>query len=183
MTDALAELSAAGVAIWLDDLSRNRLDTDDNSASITQLAKNRHVVGITSNPTIFAQALSPDSPGASSYADALDDARKRGLSVEDAVRELTTSDVRTACDKLRGVYDATDRLDGRVSIEVDPRFAHDTSATVKQAAQLWAEVDRPNLFIKIPATQVGLSAITQSLAAGISVNVTLIFSLQRYEAV
>jgi transaldolase len=183
MTDALAELSAAGVAVWLDDLSRNRLDSDSNSASIAALVKTHHVVGITSNPTIFAQALSPDSPGASSYADALADARRRGISVEDAVYEMTTADVRVACDKLREVYEATNHLDGRVSIEVDPGLAHDTVATVAQAAKLWRDVDRPNLFIKIPATVEGLPAVTKSIAAGISVNVTLIFSLERYEAV
>ncbi|HEX3732757.1 MAG TPA: transaldolase [Mycobacteriales bacterium] len=183
MTDALAELSAAGVAVWLDDLSRNRLDSDSNSASIAALVKTHHVVGITSNPTIFAQALSPDSPGASSYADALADARRRGISVEDAVYEMTTADVRVACDKLREVYEATNHLDGRVSIEVDPGLAHDTVATVAQAAKLWRDVDRPNLFIKIPATVEGLPAVTKSIAAGISVNVTLIFSLERHEAV
>lgn len=183
MTDPLARLSAAGVAIWLDDLSRERLDSDDTPKSIATLSRTRHVVGITSNPTIFAAALAPDSPGAHSYTETLAQLRRSGASVEEAVRELTTSDVRLACDKLRHIYDHTDRLDGRVSIEVDPRLAHDTDATVAEAATLWKTVDRPNLFIKIPATSAGLPAITRTLAAGISVNVTLIFSLRRYDEV
>jgi len=183
MPDRLAELTAAGVAVWLDDLSRERLVDDDDPSSITALARTHHVVGITSNPTTFAKALSPDSPGAAHYADTLAELRDRGVGVDGATREVTTTDVAMACDKLRGVYERTGHLDGRVSIEVDPRLAFDTEATFAEAAQLWAMVDRPNLFIKIPATDEALSAITRTLAAGISVNVTLIFSLRRYAQV
>jgi transaldolase len=107
----------------------------------------------------------------------------RGVDVEEAVRMITTYDVRWGCDVLRPVYDKTDGVDGRVSIEVDPRLAHDAEKTIAEARQLWWLVDRPNLFIKIPATEAGLPAIAQTLAEGISVNVTLIFSLERYKAV
>ncbi|MGH3545452.1 MAG: transaldolase [Mycobacteriales bacterium] len=183
MSDRLAELSAAGVAVWLDDLSRQRLVDDADPRSIAALTQSHHVVGITSNPTIFAKALDPDSSGMPAYEAALAELAARGVNVDDAVRELTTADVASACDKLRGVYERTSHTDGRVSIEVDPRLAHDTEATVANAAALWAKVDRPNLFIKIPATRQGLPAITRTLAAGINVNVTLVFSLSRYREV
>ncbi len=175
MTDRLAELSAAGVAVWLDDLSRDRLAT----GGLDQLRREKHVVGVTTNPTIFAKALASSKE----YADQVSDLALRGVGVEEATRLLTTYDVRWACDVMRPVYDATGGLDGRVSIEVDPRLAYDTARTVAEAKALWWLVDRPNLFIKIPATPEGLPAITAALAEGISVNVTLIFSLQRYREV
>ncbi len=175
MTDRLAELSAAGVAVWLDDVSRQRLAT----GNLDQLRRENHVVGVTSNPTIFAKAMSDHS----AYGDQLHDLRVRGVSVEEASRMLTTYDVRWACDVMRPAYDASHGVDGRVSIEVDPRLAHDTEKTVAEAKGLWWLVDRENLFIKIPATEAGLPAITATLAAGISVNVTLMFSLDRYSAV
>ncbi|HWH01447.1 MAG TPA: transaldolase [Pilimelia sp.] len=175
MTDRLAELSAAGVAVWLDDLSRERLVT----GTLDRLRRERHVVGVTTNPTIFAKALSD----AESYAEQLRDLAVRGVSVEEAARMLIAYDVRRACDVMRPAYDATGGVDGRVSIEVDPRLAHDPERTVAEARALWWLVDRPNLFIKIPATEAGLPAISAALSRGISVNVTLIFSLQRYEAV
>jgi transaldolase len=171
--DALAQLTAAGVAIWLDDISRERLAT----GNLEMLMRDLHVRGVTSNPTIFAKALSSGS----AYDDQVADLALRGVSVEEASRAITTYDIRWACDVLRPVYDETNGLDGRVSLEVDPRIANDTTGkTFAEAKALWWMVDRPNLFIKIPATEAGLPAITQSLAAGISVNVTLIFSLQRY---
>jgi transaldolase len=170
--DPLADLSAAGVAVWLDDISRERL----TSGSLAALVRDRHVVGVTSNPTIFDHALSHGT----AYSGQLADLALRGVSVGEASRAITAYDVRWACDVLRPVHDATHGLDGRVSLEVDPRLAGDTAETVAEARALWWLVDRPNLFIKIPATSAGLPAITQCLAEGISVNVTLIFALERY---
>jgi transaldolase len=175
VTDALADLSAAGVAVWLDDLSRERL----RSGNLAELVRDRHVVGVTTNPSIFQKALSDGA----AYDEQVRDLALRGTDVGESVRALTAYDVRWACDVLAPVHEATGGVDGRVSIEVDPRIAHDTDRTVAEAKALWWLVDRPNLFIKIPATRAGLTAITQTLAAGISVNVTLIFSLERYDAV
>lgn len=175
MTDRLAELSAAGVAIWLDDISRGRLI----GGGLDKLRREHHVVGVTSNPTIFAKALAESDD----YAEQLHDLALRRVGVEEAGRLITTYDVRWACDVMRPAYDASDGIDGRVSIEVDPGIAYDTERTVAEAKALWWLVDRPNLFIKIPATEAGLPAITATLAAGISVNVTLIFGLDRYEQV
>jgi transaldolase len=175
MTDRLAELSAAGVAVWLDDLSRVRL----TSGSLDKMRREQHVVGVTTNPTIFAKALAD----ADAYDSQLRDVATQGVSVEEAVRLLTGFDVRWACDVMRPAYDASGGVDGRVSIEVDPRKAHETGKTIAEAKSLWWLIDRPNLFIKIPATKAGLPAITATLAQGISVNVTLIFSLERYRAV
>ncbi|KAB2384634.1 transaldolase [Actinomadura montaniterrae] len=172
MSDILKALSDEGVSIWLDDISRERLRT----GNLEQLVKDKHVVGVTSNPTIFAKALSKGS----AYDDQVRDLAVRGVDVEEASRAITTYDIRWGCDVLRPVYDRTDGLDGRVSLEVDPRLAKDTEKTVAEAKALWWMVDRPNLFIKIPATEEGLPAITATLAEGISVNVTLIFSLERY---
>jgi transaldolase len=175
MTDRLAELSAQGVAVWLDDLSRPRLTTGD----LDKLRRDQHVVGVTTNPSIFQKALSD----ADAYDEQVKDLAAQGVTVEEAVRLMTGRDVRDACDVMRPAYDASDGVDGRVSIEVDPRKAHETDSTVAEAKTLWWLVDRDNLYIKIPATLAGLPAITATLAAGISVNVTLIFSLQRYNAV
>jgi transaldolase len=175
MTEALATLSTAGVSIWLDDLSRDRLV----SGSLADLAAHDHVVGVTTNPSIFAKSIT----GGDAYQAQLRDLATRGVSVPEALRALTTFDVRWACDVLRPAYDASAGQDGRVSIEVDPRLAHDTRATIAEARALWWLVDRPNLFIKIPAARQGLPAIAACLAEGISINVTLIFSLQRYDAV
>ncbi|HEX6500785.1 MAG TPA: transaldolase [Micromonosporaceae bacterium] len=175
MTDRLAELTAAGVAVWLDDISRERL----TGGGLDALRRQQHVVGVTSNPTIFSKALQDSAD----YAEQLRDLAVRHVEVEEAARMITTYDVRWACDVMRPAYDASHGVDGRVSIEVDPRVAHDTARTVAEAKQLWWLVDRPNLFIKIPATEAGLPAITEVLAEGISVNVTLIFALDRYEKV
>ncbi|MGW6916197.1 transaldolase [Kitasatospora sp. NPDC054939] len=176
MTDALKRLSDEGVAIWLDDLSRKRL----NTGNLAELVQNKHVVGVTTNPTIFQKAI---GGGDSSYDGQLRDLAVRKVTTDEAVRMITTSDVRDAADVLRPVYDASNGRDGRVSIEVDPRLAHETAATVAEAKQLWWLVDRPNVFIKIPATKAGLPAIAEVIGKGISVNVTLIFSLERYKAV
>jgi transaldolase len=171
-TGPLAELSAAGVAIWLDDLDRGRLRT----GGLADLMRDKHVVGVTTNPTIFAKALEHGDE----YDEQTRDLSSRKVSVDEAVRSITTFDVRWAADVLRPAYDASNGVDGRVSIEVDPRLARDTKNTVAEAKALWWLVDRENAFIKIPATLEGLPAITAALAEGISVNVTLIFSLERY---
>jgi transaldolase len=173
--DTLAQLADMGVAIWLDDISRERLTT----GNLAGLVRDMHVSGVTSNPTIFAKAVSSGS----AYAQQVADLGIRGVSVDEAARALTTYDIRWACDVLRPVYDQTDGLNGRVSIEVDPRLARETEKTIAEARALWWQVDRPNLFIKIPATKQGLPAITQCLSEGISINVTLIFSLRRYAEV
>jgi transaldolase len=175
MTDHLAELTAAGVAIWLDDLSRERL----RSGNLLDLVTHKHVVGVTTNPTIFQKAMAEGD----AYDEQLADLALRGIAVDESARLMQTYDVRWACDVLRPAYDASGGVDGRVSIEVDPRLSADTERTVAEAKALWWLVDRPNTFIKIPATVEGLPAITQTLAAGISVNVTLIFSLERYAKV
>jgi transaldolase len=175
MSDNLKKLSEEGVSIWLDDISRERLKT----GNLAGLVRDKHVVGVTSNPTIFAKALGQGS----AYDDQVRDLAVRGVDIEEAARAITTYDIREAADVLRPVYDRTDGVDGRVSIEVDPRLAHDTEKTVAEAKALWWLVDRPNVFIKIPAAMEGLPAITETLAAGISVNVTLIFSLERYAQV
>src|SRR5699024_5515090 len=172
---ALARISEAGVSVWQDDLSRTGL----NSGDLAQVIAERHVVGVTTNPTIFAKAVSEGT----AYDDQLEKLAASGADVDAAVLELTTDDVRTACDVFRDTFEATDGKDGRVSIEVDPRLAHDTEATIAEARKLWNTVNRPNLFGKIPATKEGLPAIAAATAAGISVNVTLIFSLDRYRAV
>lgn len=175
MTNPLQALSEAGVSIWLDDLSRQRL----TSGNLAALMADCHLVGVTSNPTIFAAALAD----AADYAEQVRGLAQRRAPVDDAVREITVADVQQACDLFSGTWETTGGVDGRVSLEVDPRLAYDTQATIAEAAELWKTVDRPNLMVKIPATREGLPAITRSLAAGISVNVTLIFSVHRYREV
>ena len=175
MTDSLARLRASGVSVWLDDLRRERL----TSGSLAALVRDKHVSGVTTNPTIFARSIA----GGDAYSDQIRDLQVRQADPGQALRELTTFDVRWACDVLRTVYDATGGADGRVSIEVDPRISRDPAQTVAEARALWWLVDRPNLFVKIPAVQQGLPAISACLAEGISINVTLIFSLARYAEV
>lgn len=169
----LRALSEAGVSVWLDDLSRQRI----TSGNLAELINDYELVGVTSNPTIFANALS----NAADYDAQIRELAARGAGVDDTVREITTKDVRDAADVFREVYDQG--RDGRISLEVDPRLAHQTDRTVAEALELWKAVDRPNLFVKIPATPEGLPAITRTLAEGVSVNVTLIFSVQRYREV
>jgi transaldolase len=174
-TDTLQALSEAGVSIWLDDLSRQRISSGNLAALITD----KHVVGVTSNPTIFANAVEH----AEDYDEQVRALAARGASVEEAVREITVADVQLACDVFSRTWETTGGVEGRVSLEVDPRVAHDTDATFAQATELWKLVDRPNLMIKIPATAEGLPAITSALADGISINVTLVFSVERYREV
>ncbi|WP_460866923.1 transaldolase [Rhodococcus aerolatus] len=171
----LARLSEEGVSVWLDDLSRERLRT----GNLAELVATRSVVGVTTNPTIFAGALGDGE----AYDAQVRELAAQGADVDAAVRSLTTDDVREACDVLRPQWEATNGRDGRVSIEVDPRLAHETEKTVAQAIELWKIVDRPNAMIKIPATQEGLPAITRVIGEGISVNVTLIFSVERHKLV
>ena len=175
MNDRLKALADAGVSIWLDDLSRERLET----GNLADLVKNSFVVGVTSNPAIFQAALADGER----YDPQVRELAAAGANVDRATRVITTDDVRDACTVMRPVFDATDGVDGRVSIEVSPGLAHDTSETVKEAAELWETVDQPNLFIKIPGTKEGWPAITETIAAGISVNVTLIFGLEQYRSV
>ena len=175
MSAATKALSDLGVAIWLDDLSRARLDTGTLAAMLAE----QDVVGVTTNPSIFQAAIT----GSDDYAADIAALKAEGADAEGIVRALTTADVRRACDLLRPVWEATGGTDGRVSIEVDPRLAHDTDATIVQAKELWGEVDRPNLLVKIPGTAAGLPAIRATIAAGISVNVTLLFSVARYQQV
>jgi len=178
MTDHLAQLSDLGVSIWLDDLSRERLE-GGGAQSLSSLITDDHVVGVTTNPSIFASALSEGTRYDADLARLAGD----GTDVPTAITSLTTADVRTACDRFTEIHERTDGVDGRVSIEVDPYLAHDTDGTLAQARELWRLVDRRNLLVKIPATAEGLPAITAATAEGISVNVTLIFSLDRYRAV
>jgi transaldolase len=173
--ERLAALSAAGVSIWLDDLSRERL----RSGNLADLIHNRGVVGVTTNPTIFAAALA----NGAAYGEQVDRLAARGASVIEAIREITVADVRQACDLFHDTWTSTDGVDGLVSLEIDPGLARDTDATIEEALQLWKAVDRLNLLVKIPATEAGIPAITAVLAKGVSVNVTLIFSIERYRAV
>ncbi|CAM4429804.1 Transaldolase [Mycobacterium basiliense] len=171
----LAALSAAGVSVWLDDLSRDRLQ----SGNLQDLIDTMSVVGVTTNPSIFQKALSEGH----AYDAQVAELAERGADVDATIRTVTTDDVRNACDVLAPAWESSAGVDGRVSIEVDPRLAHETDKTIQQAIELWKIVDRPNLLIKIPATKAGLPAITAVLAEGISVNVTLIFSVERHREV
>jgi transaldolase len=171
----LTELSDFGVSLWLDDLDRNRLD----SGGLADLIANWHVRGVTTNPSIFDAAVAKGDL----YTGAIREQARLGLNVEDIVWHLITTDVRDACDVFSPVWETSDGVDGRVSLEVDPRLAHDTAATIEQANHLWTVVNRPNALIKIPATLEGLPAITEAISRGISVNVTLIFSVDRYREV
>ena len=175
MSESTQKLSDAGVSIWLDDLSRERL----TSGNLAELIKTHNVVGVTTNPTIFAGALSKGA----AYAEQMRELAAAGASVEEAVFAATCDDVRNACDVFEPVYKASNGFDGRVSIEVDPRLARDAEGTAKMARELYERMGRENVMIKIPATQEGLRPIAETLAAGISVNVTLIFSLTRYREV
>src|SRR5687768_16256210 len=175
MNDRLKDLADAGVSIWLDDLSRERLET----GNLADLVQNKHVVGVTSNPAIFQTALADGER----YDPQVRELAAAGADVEKATQTITTDDVREACKVLRPVFDATDGVDGRVSIEVSPGLAHDTERTVAEAAELWKIVGEPNLLRNIAGTEEGWPAITETIAAGISVNVTLIFGLEQYRNV
>ena len=171
----LVALSAAGVSVWLDDLSRDRLQ----SGNLQELIDTKSVVGVTTNPSIFQAALSKGT----AYDAQVKELADRGADVDATIRTVTTDDVRNACDVFAPIFKSSGGVDGRVSIEVDPRLAHDTDKTISQAIELWKIVDRPNVLIKIPATEAGLPAITAVIAEGISVNVTLIFSVERHKLV
>lgn len=171
----LSDLHLLGTSVWVDDLSRGKLVGKEPGSLPHRISQGAR--GVTTNPSIFSAAIS----GSADYA--RDIAEMKGASVESIIEKLTTDDVRKACDLFSEMYRASNRVDGRVSIEVDPRLAHDTDATIKQAHHLWSLIDRPNVMIKVPATLAGIPAITRLIADGISVNVTLIFSRQRYEAV
>ncbi|MCZ0727223.1 transaldolase [Mycolicibacterium iranicum] len=171
----LAALSEAGVSVWLDDLSRDRLQT----GNLQELIDTKSIVGVTTNPSIFQAALSKGD----AYDAQIKELAERGADVDATIRTVTTDDVRNACDVFAKIYEQSGGVDGRVSIEVDPRLAHDTDKTILQAIELWKIVDRPNLLIKIPATEAGIPAIASVLAEGISVNVTLIFSVERHRLV
>jgi len=175
MSSPLAQLSANGVSIWLDDLSRTRI----SSGALAELITSRNVVGVTTNPTIFAQSVGKGE----GYEDQVAALAAAGATAAEAIFEITTKDVADACDVFKGVYESSHGFDGRVSIEVEPALANDTAGTVTQAKELFAKVNRENVMIKIPATKAGLAAITEVISSGISVNVTLIFSLQRYREV
>ena len=175
MSESTQKLSDAGVSIWLDDLSRERL----TSGNLAELIKTHNVVGVTTNPTIFAGALSKGA----AYAEQMRELAAAGADVEEAVFAATCDDVRNACDVFEPIYKSSNGFDGRVSIEVDPRLARDAEGTAKMARELYERVGRENVMIKIPATKEGLRPIAETLAAGISVNVTLIFSLTRYREV
>ncbi|MBS0024728.1 transaldolase [Microbacterium paraoxydans] len=177
MSTPTAQLAEAGVSIWLDDLSRTRI----SSGNLAELISSRNVVGVTTNPTIFANAITDKND--TSYDAQVAELAASGATAEDAVFAATTQDVGAALDIFRPVWEQSGHVDGRVSIEVSPDLAHDTDGTVAQATQLWSTIDRPNLLVKIPATKAGLPAITAAIAQGISVNVTLIFSLERYAEV
>ena len=174
-SNPLAQLSANGVSIWLDDLSRSRIV----SGNLKDLISSRSVSGVTTNPTIFAGALAKGE----GYQDQVSELAASGADATSAIFAITTKDVADACDIFAGVYASTNGFDGRVSIEVEPGLANDAAGTIKQAKELFAAVDRENVMIKIPATKPGLAAITAVIAEGISVNVTLIFSLSRYREV
>ncbi|GGF99730.1 transaldolase [Rhodococcoides trifolii] len=171
----LEKLAAAGVSVWLDDLSRDRIE----SGNLAELVATKSIVGVTTNPSIFQAALSKGDV----YDAQVRELAERGADATDTIRTVTTDDVRAACDVLAPQFEASNGVDGRVSIEVDPRLAHDADKTVAQGIELWKIVDRPNLFIKIPATEAGIPAIAKVIGEGISVNVTLIFSVERYELV
>lgn len=171
----VAQLAATGVSVWLDDLSRDRIQT----GNLTELINTKGVVGVTTNPSIFQAALSKGT----AYEAQLKELVSRGADTEAVIQAMTTDDVRDACDLFMPIYEKTGGFDGRVSIEVDPFLAHETDKTIAQAAELWKIVDRPNVLIKIPATKVGLPAITKTIGEGISVNVTLIFSVERHREV
>ena len=175
MADTLAELNAEGVSLWLDDISRDRLRT----GNLAELVGSKHIVGVTSNPTIFARALDHGD----AYDEQLHELRVRQVALDGIVRYLMAYDVRWACDVLRPAYEASSGSDGRVSIEVDPRLASDSDRSTFEAKALWWLVDRPNAMVKIPATDAGIVAIAAATAAGVNVNVTLIFGLRRYEQV
>lgn len=176
---SLKEISSAGVSVWLDDLSRERMRRGGKSSYLPDLIEDSHVVGVTTNPAIFSAAIA----NSDLYRDDVVKEHRSGKGAEEIITALTTADVRSACQLFLPTYESTDGVDGRVSIEVDPRLARDTETTISQARELWEIVDMPNVLIKVPATREGIPAIRRLIADGISVNVTIIFSVARYREV
>lgn len=179
MHKTLQQITAAGTSIWLDDLSRERLIANGQSRNLELLIKNESILGVTTNPAIFSTAISKSSL----YSSDIANLAKAGHDAQSIITELTTTDVAQACDAFSEVFSKSNGVDGRVSIEVDPRLARDTAGTIAQAHELWLKVNRPNVLIKVPATKEGLPAIRQLTSDGISVNVTIIFSVERYQEV
>ena len=179
MTESLRAISSLGTSIWLDDLSRERLVPGGSARSLQELIAREFVVGVTTNPAIFSVAISK-SP---LYRDEIVAHSRSGESIEAIITALTCDDVSAACEAFNGIHHQTSGVDGKVSIEVDPRFARDTHATIIQARELWNRINLPNLLIKVPATKEGLPAIRTLISEGISVNVTIIFSVSRYKEV
>ena len=174
VNERLAALTAAGTSIWLDSLSRGLVETGE----LARMVEQDSLQGVTSNPAIFEKSLAE--------ADYDDDVQRlvgEGKSSAETYRALALQDVQAACDVLRPVFDRTNGFDGYVSWEVDPDLAHDTERTIAQANEYWKAVDRPNLMIKIPATEAGIPAIEQAIYDGLNVNVTLLFAVESYEAV
>lgn len=176
---SLSQVSQAGVSVWLDDLSRERMRKGGKATYLPDLIAEDSVVGVTTNPAIFSASIA----GSALYKEDIASLYREGRDAEGVITALTTSDVRAACELFMPTFERTGGVDGRVSIEVDPRLARDTEGTITQARALWELVGSPNVLIKVPATLEGLPAITRLIADGISVNVTIIFSVKRYEAV
>jgi transaldolase len=170
----IAELLARGQSCWMDDLTRQMIVDDELARRIGD-----GVRGITTNPAILEKATSESNAYESDIAKSIE----RGSSPAEIYDDLITTDVRNACDLMRPVYDKSDGADGFVSLEVSPYLAHDTEGSIKEARRYWREVDRPNLFIKIPGTAEGVPAIEQMLFEGVNINITLLFSIESYEAV
>src|SRR5687768_12975706 len=175
VNERLAALTAAGTSVWLDQIRRSLI----TSGELERLERELSLRGVTSNPAIFEKAIL----GSTDYDEQIAELAPRGLSAREIYDEIAVLDVQLACDVLRPVWDEADHADGFVSLEVEPAFAHDTDATLQQAQEYWARVDRPNLMIKIPGTEAGVPAIEEAIAAGINVNVTLLFSVESYTAI
>ena len=175
VNERLAALTAAGTSVWLDQIRRSLI----TSGELERLERDLSLRGVTSNPAIFEKAIL----GSTDYAEQIAELAPKGQTAREIYDEIAILDVQLACDVLRGVWDEADHADGFVSLEVEPGFAHDTEATVRQAREYWERVDRPNLMIKIPGTEAGVPAIEETIAAGINVNVTLLFSVESYSAI
>ncbi|WOT03261.1 transaldolase [Corynebacterium pyruviciproducens] len=173
--NAIDDLKKVGTSTWLDDLSRDRL----TSGNLKELLSSKSIVGVTTNPSIFAAAMGKGT----AYDEQIGELKQSGSSVDEGVYTMAIKDVQDACDLFAEIYKESDGKDGRVSIEVDPRISADRDATLTQAKNLWERVNRPNVMIKIPATKGSMPAISDALAEGISVNVTLIFSVPVYRSV
>ncbi len=175
MSSPIDTLHALGQSLWYDNIQRQQLESGEMAAMIS----GGEIRGVTSNPTIFDHAISKSND----YDASLAEMAQGGLNTEQIYEELVVEDIRAAADLFRPLYEESQGGDGFVSLEVNPNLAQNTKGTIEEARRLWDKVDRPNLMIKIPATREGLEAITQSVSAGVNVNVTLIFSLKRYAEV